>query len=267
MPRIARIFADFRIAKSNSRTTPTRRLFRLPSGLPAFFPCRVPPHKCRGYLKRPAATFGLSKQHRSTTPRVQAEQIEDKLSNSRRADFSQPIQFQTVTFFSWVPPMWGRIIVLPGACGARFCAGSIGSVGGISSIGGRRFADLAAAGGPPRTLGYGGSSRSAVCSARQSGGPRRWPISPPPMAAAGCTASRQHALPSAEFGILRRTLAPPSGLNRQPGIPPGAFRPHPPHQARATSPKPSRSSYRTAGLRAGEALAKLTCSSGHDPVQ
>ena len=69
LPRIARILVDFRISKSSSRTTPTRRLFRLPSGPPTFFPCRIPLHKCRGYLKKPAATFGLSKQHRSTTPR------------------------------------------------------------------------------------------------------------------------------------------------------------------------------------------------------
>ena len=41
LPRISRIVADFRIGKSNSQTTPTRRPFRLPSGLPTFFPCRM----------------------------------------------------------------------------------------------------------------------------------------------------------------------------------------------------------------------------------
>ena len=60
-------------------------------------------------------------------------------------------------------------------------------------------------------------------------------------------------------GVARR-------LNRQPGRPPAPFTCNPPHQARATSPKSSRSWYRTAGLRFGEALGQ-TCNSGHGPVK
>ena len=47
---------------------------------------------------------------------------------------------------SSTPPILVRITALPGACGGRFCAGSIGSAGGISSIGRRRAADLVAIG-------------------------------------------------------------------------------------------------------------------------